>query len=250
MVRRSLYVRYPRVTPRFSFQYTSHISCFLAGFQEYGTKKESKMNLETWLPFVMATTIILVIPGPTIILVVSQAVAHGRKSVVPLVVGVLLGDFTAMTLSLLGLGAVMAASASLFTLFKWAGAVYLIYLGIRLWKLDPGTSADQNEKSSQTGRSLLKSSFVVTALNPKSIAFFVAFLPQFIDPLRSAFTQMSLLGGTFLLLATINAAFYALFAGQLSEYMRQTAIRRWFNRCGGGALIGAGLITAALKRTQ
>lgn len=93
------------------------------------------MNMESWILFVLATTLILVIPGPTIILVISQAVDHGRKSVVPLVAGVLLGDFTAMTLSLLGLGVILAASAVLFTLFKWIGPVYLVYLVIRMWGL-------------------------------------------------------------------------------------------------------------------
>ena len=95
------------------------------------------MSLEIYIAFVIAAEIILVIPGPTIILVVSQAIAHGRKSVIPLVTGVLAGDFTAMTLSLLGLGAVLSASAALFVLLKWIGALYLIYLGVKLWRTDP-----------------------------------------------------------------------------------------------------------------
>lgn len=207
------------------------------------------MNLEVWLPFALASALILIIPGPTIILVISQAVAHGRRSVVPLVAGVLLGDFTAMTLSLLGLGAVLSASAALFNIFKWIGAIYLIYLGIKLWRLDPNKNPIQNNAKNSSARSLLKSSFVVTALNPKSIAFFVAFLPQFIDPLKPAFFQLTLLGGTFLLLATINATLYAFFAGQLSEYMKKRNIRKLFNWCGGSALIGAGIFTAAMKRS-
>ena len=89
----------------------------------------------------------------------------------------------------------------------------------------------------------------MTALNPKSIAFFVAFLPQFIDPLKPVFFQLTLLGGTFLLLATINATLYAFFAGQLSEYMRKRNIRKLFNWCGGSALIGAGIFTATMKRS-
>lgn len=208
------------------------------------------MSFQMWVPFALATTVILVIPGPTIILVISQAVAHGRRSVVPLVAGVLLGDFTAMTLSLLGLGAVMSASAALFTVFKWGGAIYLMYLGIRLWRLHPGKGGGHDKGDCLSGRSLFRSSFVVTALNPKSIAFFVAFLPQFIDAGDPALPQLMLLGGTFLFLATINAALYAMFAGQLSEYMKQKEIRRWFNRSGGVALIGAGVFTAALRRSQ
>ncbi len=99
------------------------------------------MSMEILIAYILATMLILIIPGPTIILVISQAVAHGRKSVAPLVAGVILGDFTAMTLSLLGLGAIMAASAVLFTLFKWIGAIYLLYLGIKLWKTNPESSS-------------------------------------------------------------------------------------------------------------
>jgi threonine/homoserine/homoserine lactone efflux protein len=168
---------------------------------------------------------------------------------VPLVAGVLLGDFTAMTLSLLGLGAVLSASAALFNIFKWIGAIYLVYLGLKLWRLDPKNNSIKYNAKNSSARSLLKSSFIVTALNPKSIAFFVAFLPQFIDPLKPAFFQLTLLGGTFLLLATINAALYAFFAGKLSEHMRKRNIRKLFNRCGGSALIGAGIFTAAMKRS-
>jgi threonine/homoserine/homoserine lactone efflux protein len=207
------------------------------------------MNLEVWIPFALASALILIIPGPTIILVISQAVAHGRKSVVPLAAGVLLGDFTAMTLSLLGLGAVLSASAALFHIFKWVGVIYLIYLGVKLWRLDPNNNSIKHNAKNSSARSLLKSSFIVTALNPKSIAFFVAFLPQFIDPLKPVFFQLTLLGGTFLLLATINATLYAFFAGQLSEHMRKRNIRKFFNWCGGSALIGAGIFTAAMKRS-
>ena len=208
------------------------------------------MNMEIWIPFALASTLILIIPGPTIILVISQAVTHGRRSVVPLVAGVLLGDFTAMILSILGLGAVLSASAALFAIFKWIGALYLIYLGIKLWKSNPENNSIQYNAKNTSARSLLKSSFIVTALNPKSIAFFVAFLPQFIDPLKPTLTQLTLLGGTFLLLATINAALYALFAGQLSEHLRKGNVRKWFDRCGGSALIGAGIFTAGMQRTS
>ncbi len=207
------------------------------------------MSLEVWITYIFATTLILIIPGPTIILVISQAVTHGRKSVVPLVAGVVFGDFTAMTLSLLGLGAIMTASASLFTLFKWIGALYLLYLGINLWRADPKSSSIQHGNKDISPRSLFKSSFIVTALNPKGIAFFVAFLPQFISHHESVFKQLLLLGGTFLFLALVNAALYALFASRLREAIKRTSVRKWFNRCGGTALIGAGILTASMQRS-
>ena len=201
------------------------------------------------MAFVLTATIILVIPGPTIILVISQAVAHGRKSVAPLVAGVVLGDFTAMTLSLLGLGTIMTASAALFTLFKWVGAVYLLYLGINLWRADPDIGSIPYEKGDASARSFFRSSFIVTALNPKSIAFFVAFLPQFISPKSPALSQIVILGATFLFLASLNATLYALFAGQLRETVKKPSVRKWFNRCGGTALIGAGIVTAGMQRS-
>jgi len=213
---------------------------------------ERKVNvpMELWLSFVLAATLILVIPGPTIILVVSRAISHGRKSAFPLVTGVVLGDFTAMTLSLLGLGALMAASAFLFSVFKWIGAAYLVFLGARLLRSSPVKHPSQRAAAGSSPRPLFKSAFIVTALNPKSIAFFVAFLPQFVDPLRPPLPQFMLLAGTFLVIAAINAALYALFAGQLREYVRQERVLRRLNWCGGSALIGAGILTAGLRRTS
>jgi threonine/homoserine/homoserine lactone efflux protein len=208
------------------------------------------MTVETWIAFVAAAMIVLIIPGPTIILVVSQAIAHGRKAVIPLVAGVALGDFTAMTLSLLGLGAILAASATLFSVLKWFGAAYLVYLGIKLWR-SKATIADLYTTSARAShRSLLKSTFVVTALNPKSIGFFVAFLPQFVNPTSPTHPQLVLLGATFLTLGTLNATLYGIFAGHLRDTLRSPRVHRWFNRCGGSALIGAGIFTATAHQTS
>ena len=207
------------------------------------------MDVDLFIAFVVAASVILIVPGPTILLVISQAVAHGRKSVLPLVMGVLFGDFTAMTFSLAGLGAVMSASASLFTVFKWIGAIYLAYLGIKLWRSPPENRSTPAPEIRASSLSLMKRSFLVTALNPKSIAFFVAFLPQFVDPLAPVVPQLLVLGGTFLLLATVNAALYAIFAGQLGDTMKNRTVRKWFHRCGGSVLIGAGIFTAGVQRT-
>src|SRR5471032_3334739 len=92
------------------------------------------MTLSLWAAFVAASSILLVIPGPTVLLVVSYALGQGWRTALPMAIGVALGDFTAMTLSMLGLGALLAASATLFTVLKWIGAVYLVYLGIKLWR--------------------------------------------------------------------------------------------------------------------
>ncbi|BDD88244.1 LysE family translocator [Desulfofustis limnaeus] len=208
------------------------------------------MNTELWIAYLLATTLILVIPGPTIILVISQAVAHGRRSVIPLAAGVVCGDLAAMTGSLLGLGAIMSASATLFMICKWIGALYLFYLGITLWRPAPKGCEDPATATPAPTHSLFRRSFVVTALNPKSIAFFVAFLPQFVDRHLPMLPQLLLLGGSFLVLALLNALLYALFASQLREFITQPPVRRWFERCGGTALIGAGIFTAGMQRTS
>ena len=208
------------------------------------------MSFEIWAAFVLAAGIVLIIPGPTIILVISQSIAHGRKAVLPLSAGVVAGDFTAMTLSLLGLGAVLASSAALFSILKWIGAAYLIYLGVKLWCADPDKEAINPPQTATSNTSHFNRAFIVTALNPKSIAFFVAFLPQFVRTQRDAFEQFVILGATFLVLAGVNAMLYGFFAGRLRDAMLNSRVRRLFNRCGGSALVGAGLLTATLQRTS
>jgi len=208
------------------------------------------MTFQTWIAFSVAAGIVLVIPGPTIITVISHSLAHGRRAVIALVIGVTLGDLTAMTCSLLGLGAILAVSATLFAALKLLGAFYLIYLGVKLWRTEPKVEASSLAAKAFSSRSLLTNLFVVTALNPKSIAFFIAFLPQFVTPSGQVLPQLLVLGGTFLFLGAVNATLYALFAGHLRERIQNTKAHRWFNRCGGTALIGAGFVTATIRQSS
>ncbi|OJT96450.1 MAG: lysine transporter LysE [Rhizobium sp. 63-7] len=208
------------------------------------------MSFEHWIAFVAASAILLAIPGPTILLVISYALSHGRKSATATVAGVALGDFTAMTASMLGLGALLAASAALFTVLKWVGAAYLIYLGIKLWRApvaDPGETKDTEPARERPLRIFLHT-YVVTALNPKSIVFFVAFLPQFLDLTRPIATQMVIFETTFLVLATLNAAAYGLMASMARQTIRKPAVQRAVNRTGGSLMIGAGLLAVGWKR--
>lgn len=182
-------------------------------------------------------------------LVVSYALGEGRRSAWATVAGVALGDFTAMTLSLVGLGALLATSALLFTMLKWAGAAYLVYLGIRLWRAKPDLDGGAAAKDERSHWSMMGHAFAVTALNPKSIAFFIAFLPQFIVAAAPIVPQMIVLEATFLVLAALNAALYAILADRLRTKIRNASVLRAVNRVGGGILIGAGIATAAtLKR--
>lgn len=208
------------------------------------------MSFEHWFAFAAASAVLLAIPGPTILLVISYALGHGRKVAGATVAGVALGDFTAMTASMLGLGALLATSAAIFTVLKWVGAAYLVWLGIKLWKAPVVSDSGSTLETSPAERPLriFIHTYAVTALNPKSILFFVAFLPQFLDLSRPLFAQMAIFETTFLILATINAALYAWLAAAAGSTIRKPNVRRIVNRLGGSLLIGAGLLTAGLKR--
>ena len=206
------------------------------------------MSLETWIAFAIAAAIILVMPGPTILLVVSQSLVHGPKAAVPLVLGVGLGDFVAVSASLLGLGVVLAASALLFSVIKWIGAAYLLYLGFSLWRTPVVAEGMKVKVEEVSARRHFYNAFIVTALNPKGIVFFLAFVPQFLNYEAAVVPQMVIFGATFLVLAIVNAALYAIFAGRIRHWFRKPAARKWLNRTGGTALIGAGVMTAAMQR--
>lgn len=204
------------------------------------------MTTELYLSYVVACFVVLAVPGPTILLVISYALSQGRRAALSTVVGVGLGDAIAVTVSLAGLGAIMATSATAFTIVKWVGAAYLVYLGIKMWRSQPELSLDG--ESDVSHRRMTLHTTIVTALNPKGIAFFIAFLPHFLNPAAPATPQLILLGVTFVVLGVINAALYALFAAHLRTRITRPSTLKWANRAGGTMLLGAGLMTAALRR--
>ena len=205
------------------------------------------MSVEHWLAFAAASAILLAIPGPTILLVISYALGHGRRAAGATVAGVALGDFTAMTASMLGLGALLATSATIFTILKWIGAAYLVWLGIKLWRA-PVAKADAVRPAEENAGRIFAHTYIVTALNPKSIVFFVAFLPQFLDLTRPALPQMAIFEVTFLVLATVNALAYALLAAAARQTIRKPSVQKIVNRTGGSLLICAGFLAAGWKR--
>jgi threonine/homoserine/homoserine lactone efflux protein len=209
------------------------------------------MSIEHWLAFCAASAILLAIPGPTVLLVISYALGHERRTAFATVAGVALGDFTAMTASMLGLGALLAASATVFTMLKWVGAAYLVYLGIKLWRApvaEPVADGDAAAPPREKPFRIFAHTYLVTALNPKSIIFFVAFLPQFLDASGSVPLQLAIFEATFLVLAITNASLYALLAGMARSQIRKPGVQRIVNRTGGSLMIGAGVLAVGWKR--
>ena len=204
------------------------------------------MSFETWLAFAAASAILIIIPGPTILLVVSYALGKGWRSALPMAVGVALGDCAAMTASIVGLGALLSASATLYTVLKWIGAAYLIWLGIKLWRAG-GTLDARPVDSDASPFKMLLHAFIVTALNPKGLTFFVAFLPQFVDPNADFWRQMLIFEATFIGIAFVNAFSYALLASRARHFVRSEKLMTNISRAGGSLLIGAGLMAAFTK---
>ena len=204
------------------------------------------MSVENWAAFAAASAILLMIPGPTVLLVVSYALGQGWRTALPMALGVALGDFTAMTLSMLGVGALLAASAAVFTTLKIVGAAYLVYLGIKLFHAG-GTLRAEPRADSVPSLKMIAHALLVTALNPKSITFFVAFLPQFLDRHSPFMTQIVVFEATFLALAFLNALGYAVAASRARAVVRSERAIRIFNRTGGTLLVGAGIATVAMR---
>ena len=206
------------------------------------------MSIELWFAFVVSSAVLLVIPGPTILTVISYSIAHGRRANVPLVAAVALGDSTALALSLLGLGALLATSALWFATVKLVGGLYLLYLGAKLLRTGISSSELPLPKVPSSLWRLFANTYLVTALNPKGMVFFVAFLPQFINPNAGVTQQLWVLAVTFVVLAIFNAMFYAVFAALARRVLSSPNAQRGFNIAGGSLLSAAGLWALLARR--
>ncbi len=207
------------------------------------------MPLDLWLTFVAASAILLLIPGPTILLVLSYALSQGRRVALASAAGVAMGDLIAMTASLLGLGALVLTSALLFTALKWVGAAYLVWLGVKLLRSAPSAGLSMlDAPKGMHPRRIFGHMALVTALNPKSIAFFIAFVPQFLTLNTPLLPQFTLLISTFVTLAALNALAYALLADRLRATIKRPHVIQWITRSGGIVLITMGLLTATMRR--
>jgi threonine/homoserine/homoserine lactone efflux protein len=206
------------------------------------------MSLEHWLAFVAASAVLLVIPGPTILTVISYSLAQGGRAKVPLIAAVALGDSTALVVSLLGLGALLATSALWFTAVKWVGGAYLLYLGVKLLRAGVASAALPAVAAPGSRWRLFANTYLVTALNPKGIIFFVAFLPQFINPAAEVSRQLWTLAITFVVMASLNATLYAAFAASARRVLSSPRAQRRFNFAGGTLLSAAGIWALLARR--
>jgi len=203
-------------------------------------------NLTLWGLFVAASLVLLLTPGPAVLFIVARSVQQGRTAGLVSVLGIHLGTIIHILAAAVGLSALIVSSALAFAIVKYLGAAYLIWMGIRtLMAKDPDpkipvVSAEPLHRAFRDG-------FVVNLFNPKTAIFFLAFLPQFVDPTRGALHwQILILGLTFMGLGILSDGMFALVAGAAGDFLRRSRrfqrVLRWFS---GTSFIGLG-VTAAL----
>lgn len=207
------------------------------------------MDLEIWFAFILATVVVTLLPGPSMLLVIGHTLISGTRKSVATITGVVLADGILLGLSLFGIGTVLYSSAVAFMIMKWIGALYLFYLGIRQWRAASKISLINQNTSTLSTQEMFFHGFVTTLLNPKIIGFFIAFFPQFILPNKPLVMQLAILGSTFLLVVFLIMGLYSLLAEQARNLVTQSNALQIMNKISGGMLMGAGLVTATLKRT-
>jgi threonine/homoserine/homoserine lactone efflux protein len=216
------------------------------------------MNLSTWWIFVTATFLISAAPGPNMLLIMNQSVRFGLRASIYSMAGCMTALLIMFTLSALGLGVVLQNAPAVFDALRWLGALYLAYLGYKVWTA-PVTpiSADNISKSdSSLGNkyagysrfTLYKTGFFTAGSNPKALLFAAAFLPQFIRADLPQAPQLALLLATFSALEILWYFIYALGGLSMAQQLRKPNILRWFNRVTGGAFIGFAGLMAVMKR--
>lgn len=201
--------------------------------------------ISSLLIFLLAALGLLLVPGPAVIYIVTRSVAQGRRAGMASVLGIELATLCHAMAAAFGLSAILVASATAFTLLKYIGAAYLIYLGIRAL-LSKDHAAQIEKVPPQLGQ-LFRKGFLVNILNPKTALFFYAFLPQFVDPTHgSAIVQILFLGAIFAALATITDSTYALLTSGVGRLLIQRAgFQRVQKYVTGGIYIALGIAAAA-----
>jgi threonine/homoserine/homoserine lactone efflux protein len=195
--------------------------------------------------FLLASLALALTPGPGVIYIVTRSLADGRRAGLASAGGVACGNLGAALAATVGLAALLALSTWAFAIGKYAGAAYLVYLGVQILRARPSEGAAAHVRSAPVSR-VFRDGCLVALLNPKTALFFAAFLPQFIDPEAATFRQSLLLASVFVAIAAVTDTLYALLAGTLAPLLgRARAARDGGRYLAGGTLIGLGILAAA-----
>lgn len=211
------------------------------------------MSLQAWLVFAVTETVLCLTPGPAVLLVLSTGLTRGRRHAMQASIGVLAGNLFYFALSATSLGVVLLASWELFAVVRWLGAAYLIWAGLQPF-LARGAgdtvqgAAPAPARPPERGARAFLRGLVVQCANPKALLYFIALLPQFIDPRAPVVPQMALLAATSVVIEFVVLAAYGALAARAEAAARRPALLRLAHRLGGGLLIAAGAGLATLGR--
>jgi threonine/homoserine/homoserine lactone efflux protein len=203
------------------------------------------MSIELYSAFVLTASALILAPGPNVALIVANSLAHGARYGLLTVAGTSAAMVIQLAVVVFGASALLAALADWFSVLRWAGVAYLLWLGLRAWRAPP-TDLAATAPEKKSARNIFLRGFLVSLANPKTLLFFGAFLPQFVTPGPDARAQLALLAATFLALAAALDSLWALFAARFSRALRANGRLR--NRLTGGALATAGVGLALARR--
>ena len=206
------------------------------------------MDLSVWITYCIATIVLSVTPGPGVFSCISSGLHHGFRQGVWNGVGMQAANLLLMALVSLGLGALLIASETLFSVVKWVGVGYLVYLGIVTWRAPARGFEEDRDDDAHSSREVFMRGFWVNATNPKGIIFFAAILPQFIDVAKPQLAQYAILAATTLAVDLAVMMGYTALAARVFKVMRDPSHLRWVNRTLGGAFVAAGVALASFRR--
>ncbi len=212
---------------------------------------EITINPALWLAFAGATTLLILLPGPIVTLVVANSLRHGARAGLTNIMGTTTANIIFFAIGGLGMVWVLAVLSDWFNIIRWAGAAYLIYMGVRQW-MEKGHGLEDIEKQNslrKRSKTFFLQGFVVAITNPKTIIFYAAFFPQFMDPTLPMGEQLFILSITFLVIATLFDSGYAILAGKLRPWLMGERRGRIRNRITGALLIGTGVALALTRKT-
>lgn len=196
------------------------------------------MATQTWLIYVVAVIGLSLTPGPNSLLALTHGALHGHRKTLYTIAGGALGFVALIALSMLGISAVLQASADALTVLKWVGGAYLVWLGIQLWRAPALQMELQRDKQRTAGRMLFRQGLLAAISNPKVLLFYGAFLPQFIDPNRDLLVQFAILATTFALVECFVEYLLARLAHRIRPVLSRAG--RSFNRMCGGLFAAMG----------
>ncbi len=204
------------------------------------------VDLNLWLAFAVASAVLAAIPGPIVMLVVANSLAHGTAQGLRTLLGTASGTAILFAMGGLGMTWMLAFLSDWFDWIRWAGAAYLVWMGIKTWRAAPAELADATTGTKQSVSFL--QGFVIGVTNPKTLVFYAAFFPQFMDPALAAGPQIAVLSITFLVVATAVDALWATLCGRLRPWLTGERRGRMRNRISGALLIGTGAAMALTRR--